>query len=151
MNGLPIISPWNSCARKCPFNVQLAFAVAWLTLGAPPGSHQHFTSAFQFPTKASSALCAGPGVPAASIFFIISALSASDFPEPDFFSGRSRTAVLPPSSIVCFITFSLSLDLNDFCNTRLHFGLPSRLELSSRLGFLQWGVTLTIFRLIISQ
>src|ERR1039458_10102104 len=108
MNGLPIISPWNSASKKCPFNFQLAFAVPWVTFGGPPGSHQHFTSAFQFPTKASSALCAGPGVPAASIFFIISALSASDFPEPDFALGRSRTAVLPASSVVCFIIFSFS-------------------------------------------
>src|SRR5438552_12121863 len=85
VNGLPIIWPWNSSSKKRPLNVILAFAVPWVTSGDPAGSIQHFTSAFQSPARAWSALCAAPGSPPASTFFIISSWLASGCEEPNLF------------------------------------------------------------------
>src|SRR5688572_15048343 len=88
-------SPLNSCCTNRPFIAQVDFAVPLLTVGGAAGSIHNLTSVFQSPTSASSALCAGPGVPATSIFFIIS--SAPAFAEDDLSSASARPAANVPA------------------------------------------------------
>src|SRR5512139_4136413 len=63
VNGLPIISPENSCSRKRPPRIILCSEVPVDSVGGLLGSHQDFTFAVQLPAKLASALWGAPGVP----------------------------------------------------------------------------------------